>query len=55
LIAFIYGIMALSGALFFAQLFRPWLYIWIYCGLVMRMAVIALQTSKARAPKPRSP
>jgi O-antigen ligase len=44
LTAFVYGILALSGALFFEQLFEPWKYIWIYCGLTMRMAVIALQT-----------
>jgi O-antigen ligase len=49
LIAFIYGMLALSGALLFAQLFKPWIYIWLYSGLTMRMAVLALQTSKVRA------
>jgi O-antigen ligase len=44
LTAFIYGILALSGALIFEELAEPWKYIWIYCGLTMRMAVIALQT-----------
>ena len=53
LIAFIYGILALSGALFFAQLFRPWLYIWTYSGLMMRIALLAPQTSKAHALAPR--
>jgi O-antigen ligase len=46
LIAFIYGIVAVSGAVFFSQLFKPWLYIWIYSGLMMRMALIAMQTAQ---------
>ena len=49
LIAFIYGIVAVSGAVFFGQLFKPWLYIWIYIGLTMRMAVIAMQTAQPNA------
>lgn len=48
LIAFIYGMLALSATLFFAQLAQPWQYIWIYCGLTMRMAVIALQPVRAK-------
>lgn len=46
LIAFIYGIVGLSGAVFFSQIFKPWLYVWIYSGLTMRMAVIALQAAQ---------
>jgi putative inorganic carbon (HCO3(-)) transporter len=53
LIAFIYGIIGLSGAVFFSQLFKPWLYIWIYSGLTMRMAVIALQAAHSTAPNKR--
>ena len=49
LIAFVYGIVAVSGAVFFGQLFKPWLYIWIYIGLTMRMAVIAMQTAQPNA------
>ena len=49
LIAFIYGIVAVSGTIFFGQLFKPWLYIWIYSGLTMRMAVIALQAAPSTA------
>jgi O-antigen ligase len=48
LIAFVYGIIAVSGAIFFTPLFRPWLYIWAYIGLMMRMAVIATQTVQAK-------
>jgi O-antigen ligase len=47
LIAFIYGIVGLSGAVFFSQIFKPWLYIWMYAGVTMRMAVIALHTESA--------
>jgi O-antigen ligase len=45
LIAFVYGIIGLSGAIFFTPLFKPWLYIWAYIGLTMRMAVITMQTA----------
>jgi hypothetical protein len=40
---------AVSGAVFFSQLFKPWLYIWIYSGLTMRMAVIALEAAPSTA------
>jgi len=46
LIAFIYGCLAMSFAVLAALLFRPWLYIWAYTALTMRMALIATQTSK---------
>jgi O-antigen ligase len=49
LIAFIYGIIAMSVAVFFSELFKPWLYIWTYSGLTMRMAVIAMQTAQEKA------
>ncbi|MFZ1906528.1 MAG: O-antigen ligase family protein [Steroidobacteraceae bacterium] len=49
LIAFIFGMIALSGALIFAQIFKPWLYIWIYVGVTMRMAVSATQPARANA------
>jgi hypothetical protein len=50
LIAFVYGIIALSGAIFFTQLFHPWAYIWAYARLTMRMAITAMQTAQ---PAPR--
>jgi O-antigen ligase len=62
LIAFIYGIIAMSGAIFFTLIFRPWPYVWAYIGLTMRMAVIAMQTAQPngrnehrRAPATDSP
>jgi O-antigen ligase len=45
LVAFIYGIVAISWALLFAVLFRPWLYIWIWSAVAMRMAVITMQSA----------
>jgi O-antigen ligase len=48
LIAFLYGIIALSFAIFFANLWQPWFYIWAYIGLTMRIAVIATQTVQAK-------
>jgi hypothetical protein len=49
LIAFIFGIIGLSIAVFFTLLSYPWLYIWMYIGVTMRMAVIAMQTAKSNA------
>ncbi len=49
LIAFIYGIIAISGAIFFTLIFRPWPYVWAYIGLTMRMAVIAMQSGQPNA------
>jgi hypothetical protein len=46
LIAFIYGCLAMSFAVLTALLFRPWLYIWAYIAVTMRMALIATQTAK---------
>jgi O-antigen ligase len=43
LVAFVYGIIGLSGAIFFTPFYKPWLYVWPYIGLTMRMAVIAMQ------------
>jgi O-Antigen ligase len=45
LIAFIFGFSALLVAIFFAQIFRPWVYIWAYVGVTMRMAICTAPTS----------
>jgi O-antigen ligase len=59
LTAFVYGILALSAAVFFTLIFKPWLYVWAYTGLTMRMAIIATQTakstSKSKTASSRSP
>jgi hypothetical protein len=39
-VAFIFGLYFVSIAVFFSLLARPWLYIWAYIGITMRMAVI---------------
>jgi len=42
LIAFVFGMLALAVALFFANLTKPWAYIWMYVGMTSRAAVDAL-------------
>jgi hypothetical protein len=49
LIAFIFGISFVSVAVFFALLFKPWLYIWAYIGMTMRLAVIVSADAKSSA------
>ena len=46
LVAFVYGIVGLSGALVFSVIYRPWLYVWMYTGLTMRMALLARQSAR---------
>ena len=57
--AFIFGICFVSVAIFFSLLFKPWLYIWAYIGVTMRLAAIvtanarqAARTAPPRVPKP---
>jgi O-antigen ligase len=59
LVAFIFGICFVSVAIFFSLLFKPWLYIWAYIGVTMRLAAIvtanarqAARTAPPRVPKP---
>lgn len=54
LIAYVYGTVGISIALFTTLLSIPLPYVWIYNGLSMRMAVYALQNVKARVRKPRA-
>ena len=51
LIGFVFGMLALAVALFFANLTKPWAYIWMYVGMTSRAAVDALgdATSHARS------
>lgn len=39
LMGFVVGTTALAVAVFFVNLYSPWLYIWAYVGIVMRIAV----------------
>jgi hypothetical protein len=57
-VAFIFGICFVSVAIFFSLLFKPWLYIWAYIGVTMRLAAIvtanarqAARTAPARVPR----
>lgn len=52
LIAFVIGGTAVCGAVFFVDLHEPWVYFWIYAGVVMRLTLcVAPQT--APVPEPR--
>lgn len=50
LIAFIYGIVGICGAILFSVIYRPWLYAWMYFGLTMRMAVLVAQQTAVKEP-----
>ena len=49
MIAFVYGMIVVLGASFFAVIYKPWLYIWAYAGLTMRMAVISIQGTRSNS------
>ncbi|WP_193222187.1 O-antigen ligase family protein [Alkalilimnicola sp. S0819] len=57
LIMFVIGFIGLMWAVFFVNLYKPWLLIWAYLGLMMRVAVSASRTAEAPdgAPDPHSP
>lgn len=38
IISFLYGFVALLGAIVFVDLFNPWLYVWSLIGIIMRIA-----------------
>jgi len=39
LIAYVIGGTAVCGAVFFVDLHDPWIYFWMYTGVVMRLAL----------------
>ena len=49
LISFAIGTIAIATAVFFVNLYSPWLYYWSYAGIVMRLAANALEP-QAHAP-----
>jgi hypothetical protein len=49
LISFGIGTIALATAVFFVNLYLPWLYYWSYAGIVMRLAANALEPQYAPA------
>ena len=38
-VGFVIGVIAVSGAVFFVELYSPWMYFWMYTGTVMRMVL----------------
>lgn len=66
LFAFIFGLLAILVAIMFVDLTTPWIFIWAYAGVVMRIAVLQRETdpstvherppagieSRADAPRP---
>ena len=52
LIAFFFGFVAMNISVFFVDLYKPWLYIWAYIGLVMRLGVSSMSAwNTAGSPK----
>jgi O-antigen ligase len=47
LLAFMFGMLSLVVAIVFADLFDPWSYIWLYVGMLLRMAVLVRQGAEA--------
>ncbi len=45
--AFLIGFLSLCCAIFFVNLFTPWLYIWAFCGLMVRIAFEARRPGEA--------
>jgi O-antigen ligase len=55
LIAFVIGGVGVAAAVFFVDLHKPWLYFWMYAGLVMRLALCTSeQTEAVKAPRERT-
>jgi O-antigen ligase len=50
MIAYVFGMMSLSIAVFFQNLYTPRPYLWMYCGLIMRGAVLVFDQAAAAAP-----
>lgn len=51
LIAYVVGFLALCVTIFFVELHEPWLYVWAYTGLMMRV-VVCVREEMAAAPRP---
>jgi len=47
MIAFVFGILALSVCIFFINLDKPWSYVWIYIGFALRAASDAVEKKQA--------
>ena len=45
LLGFLFGMFPLTIAIFFGNLVNPWPYVWLYIGIAMRAAVLALEAA----------
>jgi O-antigen ligase len=50
MIAFLFGMPSLAVAIFFANLTKPWPYVWIYTALTLRAAVFVRDAAERSAP-----
>ena len=50
--AFLVGFLSLCFAIFFVNMFSPWLYIWAFCGVMMRAALEAGRAGTQRRLEP---
>lgn len=53
LLAFVFGMLPLTIAVFFGNLTNPWPYVWTYIGIAMRAAVLTLAAQPRAAPAKR--
>ncbi len=51
LLAFQFGMIAMLVAVFFTLIFKPWPYLWMYMGAMMRVALIAEAAQAEAAPE----
>jgi O-antigen ligase len=49
LIAFVFGFLTVFAAIFFGELSTPWIFIWAYAGVTMRLAVAIPATKPVAA------
>lgn len=52
LIGYVIGAMALSASVFFVELYAPWHYFWAYTGVMMRIAINAIEGRDAAVAVP---
>lgn len=53
LLAFVFGLMCLAVSIFFADLFKPWAYIWMYVGTILKGALL-VQEGRATVAAPEA-
>ena len=54
LIALVCGMLSLSIALMFGNMVNPWPYLWIYAGIGMRLAMLAVEPRTQAVPTERT-